>query len=273
MSITFKDLENFLISAEAKTLSEASEKLNMTQPSLSLGIQKLEKELETKLFIRSRDGIKLTPHGKSLLPEAIEALNLLKKIKGERTNTKYKIGCHPSVGMFILGDFLKWMNKTAPLLDFEIINGSSAEIHKKVSQGDIDFGIVMNPLPVQGLIVKIIGEDEVLVWKSKEKYQNKLILNAQMFQSHSILSRWKNAPGERIEVENLELIAKLVQSGAGMGILPFQVVQSQNLKLTRVPNTPSSTDQLALTCYPEMLKTKEGKIIFESLKKSFKKKN
>lgn len=55
MSITFKDLSNFLITSQSKTLSEASEKLNMSQPSLTLGIQKLEAELGYPLFIRSRD--------------------------------------------------------------------------------------------------------------------------------------------------------------------------------------------------------------------------
>lgn len=45
MSLTFKDLENFITVAKSRTLSEASEKLDMAQPSLSLGIKKMEKEL------------------------------------------------------------------------------------------------------------------------------------------------------------------------------------------------------------------------------------
>lgn len=269
MSITFKDLENFLVTSHSKTLSEASDKLNISQPSLSLGIQKLEHELGHSLFIRSREGIKLTPQGKMLLPDAQEALQLLAKIKGDKSSLKFRIGCHPSVGMFVLGDFLKIMHKNDSSLSFEVINSSSNEINKMVAQGSVDFGIVMNPLQIQGLIIKSIGEDDVHVWESKNRYQEKLIYNPQMLQAHSIISRWKTAPGETVEVQNLELIAHLTESGAGMGILPSQVVKAQKLNLRKVPNTPTSKDHLALVCYPEMVKSQEGKLIFEALKKSY----
>lgn len=270
MSITFKDLENFLTVSESKTLSEASEKLEMAQPSLSLGIKKLETELKESLFIRGRDGIKLTPQGKVLLPLAQEALKLLQLIQGEKPNLRFKIGCHASVGMFILGDFLKLMHKKNPKIDFEIINGSSNEINKMVAQGDVDFALVMNPLAIQGLITRFIGEDEVYVWESKDRYQDRLIYNPEMIQARSILSRWKESPSERIEVQNLELMASLVNSGAGMGILPSQVVKAQRLNLKRVSSTPSFKDKLALVCYPEMIKAQEGKLIFDALKESFK---
>jgi hypothetical protein len=52
----------------------------MAQPSLSLGIKKLEAELGQTLFLRSRDGITLSPNGKMLLPEAKEILNSLSNV-------------------------------------------------------------------------------------------------------------------------------------------------------------------------------------------------
>lgn len=270
MSITFKDLSNFLITSQSKTLSEASEKLDMSQPSLSLGIQKLEAELGYPLFIRSRSGIRLTPQGTKLVPEAKDALQILGKIKGDKASLKFRIGCHSSVGMFVLGDFLRIMHKEDPSLGFEVINGSSNEINRLVARGEIDFGIVMNPLQLQGLIVKDIGEDDVFVWESKNLYQKKLIYNSLMLQALSILSRWKDAPEETVEVQNLELTAHLVESGAGYGILPAQVVKAQKLNLKRVAGSPSFKDRLSLTCYPEMIKSAEGKMIFAALKRSFK---
>lgn len=269
MSITFKDLENFLITSESKTLSEASEKLEISQPSLSQAIKKLESELGYLLFIRSRSGIKLTPQGKKLIVEAQNALLILEKIKGKHTNLKFKIGCHPSIGMYVLGDFLSIMNKEDSAIDFEIVNGTSNEINKMVAEGTVDFGLVMNPMQMQGLIIKAIGVDYVSVWESPKKYQNKLIYNPQMLQAHSIISRWKDAPNERLEVQNLELIAHLIETGSGYGILPGQVVKAQRLNLQKVGNAPSFKDQLALICYPEMIKSKEGKMIFDALKKSF----
>jgi DNA-binding transcriptional LysR family regulator len=269
MSLTFKDLQNFVTVAHSRTLSEASEKLDMAQPSLSLGIKKIETELKLPLFIRGRDGIKLTPQGKVILPHAEKALQLLSEIKGVPARLRFRIGCHPSVGMFILGDFLRAMHKEAPEVDVEVVNASSHEINKLVAQGELDFGVVMNPLTIQGLITRYIGEDEVCVWESKQRYQDTLILNPQMLQATSILSRWKTPPAATIEVQNLELIASLVNSGAGLGILPSQVVRSQRFALKRVPGTPTFKDRLALVCYPEMLQSELGKLTFEALRRSF----
>lgn len=269
MSITLKDLENFVTVAKSRTLSEASVQLDMAQPSLSLGIKKIETELKTALFIRSRDGIKLTPQGKELLPKAQEVLRLMDQVKGIKTNLRFKIGCHASVGAFMLGHFFKSIHLKNPQIDFEIINASSYDVNKMVARGEVDFGLVMNPLPIQGLVTKSIGEDSVHVWESKDRYQDKLIFNPQMLQSTSILSRWKNPPTERIEVQNLELIACLIHSGAGMGILPSQVVKALRPNLKVVPHTPSFTDKLSVICYPELLKSNEGRTIFETLKESF----
>ena len=270
MSITFKDLENFITVAKSRTLSEASEKLDMAQPSLSLGIKKLEKELGLSLFVRGRSGIKLTPQGKMILPQAESAVQLLFQIKGAPEELHFKIGCHPSIGIFMLGGFLRSMNEIAPKIDLSIINAQSVDINKRVAQGDIDFGLVMNPLPIPGLVTRFIGEDDVHVWESKDRYQDQLILHPDMLQATSILSRWKEAPRKRIEVHNLELITNLVASGAGYGIIPSQVVKAQRLNLRKVPSTPTFKDRLAVVCYPEILKSKEGKLIFEELKKSFK---
>jgi DNA-binding transcriptional LysR family regulator len=269
MSLTFKDLDNFIVTAESKTLSQAAERLDISQPTLSLGVQKIEEELGYPLFIRSREGIKLTPHGKNLLPEAREAIAILDKIKGKKNQLKFRIGCHPSVGMFVLGSFLKIMHKEDPSLGIEILNAASNDINKMVAQGTVDFGIVMNPLQIQGLIIKTIGEDHVYVWESKQRYQDRLIYNPAMLQAHSIMSRWKATPKEKIEVQNLELVAHLTDSGAGYGILPSQVVKAQKLNLIKLPGTPTFKDHLALVCYPEMLKTTEGKLIFEALKSSY----
>jgi DNA-binding transcriptional LysR family regulator len=241
----------------------------MAQPSLSLGIKKMETELGIPLFTRGRNGIKLTPQGKTILPEAEMALRILERIKGAPANLRFRIGCHPSVGMFLLGEFLRSMHTVAPKIDVDIVNGSSHDINKRGALGEIDFGIIMNPLAIPGLVTKIIGEDEVHVWESKNRYDDRLIYNPDMIQANSILSRWKDAPKSRVEVPNLELMTSLVEAGAGYGIIPSQVVKAQRFPLRKVPGTPTYKDRLAVVCFPEILKSQEGKIIFEELKKSY----
>ncbi|MDK2125476.1 LysR family transcriptional regulator [Parachitinimonas caeni] len=269
MSVTFKDLEYFVAVAHSRTLSEASDKLGLAQPSLSLAIKKLENELKAPLFIRGRNGIQLTPQGRTLLPDAESAMHLLANMKGGKCKLRFSIGCHPSVGMFVLGRFLKAIHEGGHELDLTIINGSSAEINRRVALGEIDFGLVMNPFTIPGLITKHIGGDQVAVWRSPRQYRNSLIYNPDLLQSTSILSNWATPPRDQIEVTNLELIANLVDSGAGIGILPGQVVFAQRLNLERVPDTPVHHDRLALICYPEIIQSPQGKLIHQELKNSF----
>ena len=68
------------------------------------------------------------------------------------------------------------------------------------------------------------------------------------------MSRWKGCPSVTVEVNSLELIANLVNSGAGYGIIPAQVVKSQRYKFKIVSSSPSFKDKLA----PEMLQTEHG---------------
>ena len=229
--------------------------------SIRIGSQSYSNIIEIKLYLDPESLYKTKINYKRTGP-----IEIAKKVN---------INNFPSinVGITVNGDNIA-INKrvtktkdkyTSSGLEFDI----SSEINKMVASGELDFGAVMNPLPIQGLVTRFIGEDDVHVWESKDRYQDKLIYNPELMQSRSIISRWKECPGETVEVSNLELIASLVHSGAGYGILPAQVVKSQRLNLRIVEKAPNFKDKLAIVCYPEMLKTTEGKLIFENLKRSF----
>ena len=118
------------------------------------------------------------------------------------------------------------MHQDNPKIDFDVINNLSAEVNRMVASVEIDFGAVMNPLPLQGLVTRYIGENDVYVWESKDRFQDKLIFNPALMQS-----RGKGCPSITVEVNSLEFIANLVISGAGYGIIPAQVVKSQRYNL------------------------------------------
>lgn len=65
-----KDLEYFVETTQATSISEAAQKLYITQPSLTKAIQRLEREIGVPLFLRRRNGIVLTEAGRQILPQA-----------------------------------------------------------------------------------------------------------------------------------------------------------------------------------------------------------
>src|SRR5258708_12607860 len=59
-------LQTFLVVAEAGQISEAARRLHLSQPAVTGQIRRLEADLETTLFIRSAQGVSLTPRGATL---------------------------------------------------------------------------------------------------------------------------------------------------------------------------------------------------------------
>lgn len=63
----FNKYKIFHAVAESKSFSQAANMLHLSQPAISYAIKELEQTLNTKLFIRERQGIKLTDAGKKLM--------------------------------------------------------------------------------------------------------------------------------------------------------------------------------------------------------------
>lgn len=74
-----RHIRYFKAVADEKNFTRAAEKLNIAQPPLSRQIQDLEKELDTKLFLRSPHSISLTEEGELFLQYANQILDLVNK--------------------------------------------------------------------------------------------------------------------------------------------------------------------------------------------------
>lgn len=71
MRFTLRQLEYFIAAGETKSITLAAERINISQPSISIAISHLEQEFGVQLFIRHHaQGLSLTPAGRALLQEA-----------------------------------------------------------------------------------------------------------------------------------------------------------------------------------------------------------
>lgn len=258
MKYRISDLENFVETAKCATMAMASKRLEITQPSLSESIKRLESDLSVILFYRSRSGIQLTPNGKILLESAKAALSSLLYVESLNENhSSFKgrsitIGCHTTVASYTLPMALETISKKIPDYRIQLKHGTSRDIQSLVQEGKVDIGIVINPNPVPDLILKKLGSDKVHVWNSPgKKIPNKLICNTEIFQTQSILKKWKNHPGEIIETDSFELTIKLVEKGIGYGIIPERAVNMTGTDLVKCKHLPSYDDVIGLIYRPE----------------------
>lgn len=258
MDLHSRDLEYFLVVVETENLSRAAERLGLTQPSMTAALRRLEDELKTPLFERTRKGVTLTRAGERLALKAREFLrgwdNLVTEVRDESQKIKgvYRLGVHASVALYSLPAFVGEWLRQEPELEIQLFHEMSRRVAEGVISKELDWGLVINPVSHPDLILKEIAKDEVTLWKSRKcKNEDVLILNEDMKQTEEVLRKFMRASGtpfrRKIVSGNLEVIRSLVESGAGVGILPQRVVGFDNKDVVRFSkDAPVFQDRLCL---------------------------
>lgn len=250
------DLNYFLEIAQAGNLTHAANRLGVSQPSLTLAMQRLETSVGTGLFIRSRQGVKLTKAGQRLLLDTRQLMGQWENLREQALETmneikgRFVVGCHPSVARYSLPLFLPQLLKTHPQLELTLEHDLSRNITRKVLELEVDLGIVVNPVPHPDLIMKPLAKDIVTLWKSKALLNCDLIIfEPSLQQTQKIRQKLVRAGfkfARMMESSNLEVIAGLTTCGAGIGILPARVAQAENPDLVRLKNAPVFNDEIFL---------------------------
>ncbi|OAI48595.1 hypothetical protein AYO45_04630 [Gammaproteobacteria bacterium SCGC AG-212-F23] len=258
------ELEYFLEVTQSLNLSRASERLGISQPSLSLAIKRLEKSVGTALFIRHKQGVTLTQAGKQLLAHVRQLLQQWENAKSQALSSaeeiqgQFTIGCNSVIAIYLVSKFLPDLLERYPKLEIQLKHEISRKITEKVINLSIDIGIVINPIQHPDLIIRKLGTDKTTFWvgKGHKKIQDLhsgksvIICNPETMQAEFLLKKIKKSGihfDRILTSDSMEVVASLTASGCGVGILPERVVQSLfpgELKI--VAKTPSHFDELCL---------------------------
>jgi LysR family carnitine catabolism transcriptional activator len=151
MSISIRQLKAFVAIASTGSFIEASARLRLSQPALSISIRKLELHIGGAVFIRSPRGAQLTPEGLSFLPkaqrlvldwdDAFEDLEMLfKKQQGKIT-----IAALPTLAAGFLPKVLAEYRAQFPNIAINVNDVLASEIEGLVREGRADFGLSVQP--------------------------------------------------------------------------------------------------------------------------------
>ena len=152
--MTLQQLEYILAVERYRHFGRAAEACNVTQPTLSAMIGKLEEELNAKLFDRNRQPICPTPVGEQVIRQAMEVLAQADSIKDiveeekHSLNGTFRVGILPTIAPYLLPRFFPQLMKKYPTLDIRVREMKTHEIKEALLQGDIDAGILAN---IEGL--------------------------------------------------------------------------------------------------------------------------
>jgi len=241
--INSNDLKCFIVTARVLHLTKAAKELGLSQPALSHCMKRLEAETGEPLFLRRKEGLILTKAGEFLFQRGqkicddLEQVHETLKNGSTKTKSSLTIGMHPSVAAYLMPQVLKRNTE----IEFHFKFGLSREVTEWVQTGKIDCGVVINPFPHSNLIITELEKDEVTLWSRKKDFKkDALFFDPQIHQTFSLLRQLEKKGmlfKEQFEIPNLELIAKFVYEGAGVGILPSRVIKNYFPDQTKIFST------------------------------------
>lgn len=271
MLATATEVEYFVEVYQTGHVSRAAIRLGVTQPTLTLSLQKLEDKLGMKLFHRTKQGVIPTDQGTLFYRKANTLMDCWHNIhQGLESSVNeiqghFKVGCHQSVGAYTIPSFLDRLHKQAPLVEIELIHDFSRKITEGIVSFQIDLGFVINPVRHPDLVLKKIGEDRVMFWKKAgvKNLPKVIFADSNLNQIQTILGKthskdfhdWK-----LVNSSSLELIRTLTLAGQGIGILPERVAKADGADLVpHDPNLPVFDDKIFVCYRKDVLSSKAGR--------------
>jgi DNA-binding transcriptional LysR family regulator len=152
-----RHLRYFVVVAEELHFGRAAEALGIAQPPLSQAIQRLERELDVKLFDRSGRRVRLTAAGQLLAEEARTLLaresrmRALMRMVGDGSLGTLRVGVPPEMSAVVLHRLLDRLAALAPRLQVDLHELTSAEQACRLVDGRLDVGLVHHPIDATGL--------------------------------------------------------------------------------------------------------------------------
>jgi DNA-binding transcriptional LysR family regulator len=275
MKYRFNDILNFLATYPCKTINQAANKLEISQPALSESLKRLEQDLGQVLFYRSRSGIELTSSGKVFLvkaqslKEAYNNLDISENQKNHFDGRTITIGCHTTIAQYSIPSALAYLKAKAPDYKIELKNDISRTIQEGLQKGQIDVALVANPVEVPDLVIQQVGTDTIKVWSSdKTTNFDTIVCDLNLFQTHSILKHWENKPHKLLSVQNFGLICRIVNKGVGYGIITQRAVLLSGLNLYAQKKLPVHNDSICIIYRPEFGKNAAERLVIDALKQS-----
>lgn len=220
-----------------------AQKLNMSQPSVSRYITLLEKESNKKLFIRSKQGMKLTPEGHILFNYISKGMEYIQKAEEELDiwqdpwEEKLNIAASPLTTRTIIPPAIEKYKEKFPCVSIKLTTGSSAQAIALLKSGLADMAIIPGPIENDQTlkIEKLSDHESVLIAGKKYENLQGTTLKLSDLLAHPFISLCQGTAGRsyidhlfadaglsiipEIEIPTSDLIAQLVRNNLGFGIV------------------------------------------------------
>ncbi|HNP95170.1 MAG TPA: LysR substrate-binding domain-containing protein [Cyclobacteriaceae bacterium] len=270
----------------------ASEKCFVTQPTLSMQIQKLEEELGVKIFDRTKQPVIPTEIGASIIAQArvtLREADNIRQIIADQKNTlagELRIGVIPTLAPYLLPHLYKSIRQKYPQLSLVVKETITEEVIEELKSNRLDCGIVVTPLKDPSIKEDVLFYEELFVYVSKKNAlaDKKYVLASEidpnqlwlLEEGHCFRSQMLNlCELQKIsdyhfqyETGNIETLKRMVDKSDGITILPelavMEIGKSQR-KLVKRLKEPSPAREVSVVTHRDHIKTRLIKTLREEI--------
>jgi len=253
--MTLTELRYIVTLAQEQHFGRAAERCHVSQPTLSVGVKKLEDELGVLIFERTKSAVRLTPVGEGIVTQAQKVLEQAQSIRElaqvgkNQLAAPLKVGAIYTVGPYMFPHLIPQLHRVAPDMPLYIEENFTHILRDKLRTGELDAIIVALPFQEADVLTKPLYDEPFYVlmpadhpWTAKET------IDAEMLNDKSLLllgeghcfrdqvleacptTRKGEAPSHTtVESSSLETIRHMVASGLGVSILPLSAVEKPPL--------------------------------------------
>ena len=256
--MNIKDLQYFLAVAELEHFGQAAEQCNVSQPTLSGQIKKLEEQLGVVLFERTNRRVMLTETGAQIATYArrvmseIEAIQEIAESSRDPLAGRFRLGAFPTLATYVFPDIVTQVKKVMPKLRLILIEDKTFYLLEKLRQGEIDAALLALPINDDFLVWQSLFEDEFCLAVSsehcladkpyvtqKELKKHRLLLleegHCLRDQSLEICERHGIAEEQDFKATGLETLRQMVKAGTGITFMPRIAMRENETGIRYIP--------------------------------------
>lgn len=253
-------LGHFLEVAKTGSLTQAGKNLRLTQPSVTKSIRILEDVVGRKLLVRRTRGVSLTSEGELLkqfcLMMFAQILDIEAKLKAplDPHAGVLRVGTYDSIAIYFWPRFFKKIIKQYPNLKIDLMTDRSRMIQKRVEEGELDLGLIVEPYDSSTTKCTHLATDSFHLYASSQftigqirSFDSPIILMPDALvterKAHLFEMMMQKAGRRRmLNTSSLETAKELTIAGIGVGLLPAMVatvaVQKKQMKSINLPGFP-----------------------------------
>ncbi|MCL2872183.1 MAG: LysR substrate-binding domain-containing protein [Betaproteobacteria bacterium] len=240
--MTLNELRYIAAVAHEKSFGRAAARCFVSQPALSVAVQKLEEELGVILFERGKNEVVMTPVGERVIEQAQKVLEEAMRIKEIADTGKnqlhgpLKLGVIFTVAPYLLPDLIPALIDAAPDMPLDLEENLTENLEEALRAGRIDAAIIALPFSPPGITCEFLYEEpfQVVVprdhkWVKRKNIdaseiagEKAILLNVGHCFREQVLDACPelNADDHTPRTNSLETIRNMVASGLGISVLP-----------------------------------------------------